>query len=156
MIELDIPGRGSIQLDHLVLDYNGTLALDGRIIDGVAERLLKLGDRVQLHVITADTFGSAGQALIGVACRLHVLGPGQQDIAKLDYVRMLGPQNVVSVGNGRNDCLMLDSAALSIGIIQTEGASGKTLMAADVVCKTILDALDLLLVPQRLTATLRL
>lgn len=156
MIELAIPGFGRIQLGHLVMDFNGTLALDGRIIDGVEDRLLNLGDRINLHVITADTFGSVEQALNGMSCRLHILRPGQQDIAKLDYVRMLGPQNVVGIGNGQNDCLMLDSAALGIAVIQTEGASAKTLMAADVVCKTTLDALDLLCYPQRLTATLRI
>jgi hypothetical protein len=29
MINIDIPGRGPLELQHLVLDLNGTLSLDG-------------------------------------------------------------------------------------------------------------------------------
>lgn len=155
MMDIDIPGLGSLHLAHLVMDYNGTLALDGRLIDGVKIRLGKLGRQMQLHVITADTFGDVEQALHGVECRLHVLRPGLQDSAKKDYVHGLGAEAVVSIGNGRNDCLMLQTSALGIGLIQLEGASGKTLMAADVICTSIVDALDLLLHPLRLIATLR-
>ena len=36
MIEIDIPGYKTLHLEHLVLDYNGTLAVDGVLIDGVA------------------------------------------------------------------------------------------------------------------------
>ncbi len=156
MINIDIPGFGSLHLAHLVMDYNGTLALDGRLIDGVNGRLRKLAQQMQLHVITADTFGDVEQSLHGVDCRLHVLRSGLQDVAKKDYVHGLGAKEVVSIGNGRNDCLMLKTSVLGIGLIQLEGASGKTLESADIICTTILDALDLLLHPLRLTATLRL
>ena len=155
MMDIDIPGLGSLHLAHLVMDYNGTLALDGRLIDGVKTRLGKLGQQMQLHVITADTFGDVAQALHGVDCQLYVLRPGLQDSAKRDYVHELGAKAVVSIGNGRNDCLMLQASVLGIGLIQLEGACGKTLMAADVVCTSIVDALDLLLHPLRLIATLR-
>lgn len=33
MIELNIPGRGNLQLHHLVTDVNGTLAVDGELLD---------------------------------------------------------------------------------------------------------------------------
>jgi soluble P-type ATPase len=155
MIDIDIPGFGSLHLAHLVMDYNGTLALDGHLIDGVKSRLSKLGKQMQLHVITADTFGDVDRILHGVDCRLHVLRPGLQDTAKMDYVHALGAKEVVSIGNGRNDCLMLQASVLGIGLIQLEGACGKTLVAADVICASIIDALDLILHPLRLTATLR-
>lgn len=155
MIDIDIPGLGPLHLAHLVMDYNGTLALDGRLIDGVQVRLAKLGQQMQLHVITADTFGDVEQALRGTDCRLHILGPGLQDTQKMDYVQTLDAKAVVSIGNGRNDCLMLQTSALGIGLIQMEGACGKTLLAADVICASIIDALDLLLHPLRLIATLR-
>jgi soluble P-type ATPase len=57
MIDLNIPGRGVIQLDHLVCDVNGTIALDGELVGGVAEGLLNLGDRLTIHLLTADTRG---------------------------------------------------------------------------------------------------
>jgi len=39
MLVLDVPGRGRIGLSHLVLDLNGTLAVDGRVPDAVARRV---------------------------------------------------------------------------------------------------------------------
>ncbi len=155
MIEIPIPGFATLHLEHLVMDYNGTLAQDGRIIGGAESRLAKLCRRLRLHVITADTFGAVERALGGFDCRLHVLGTSRQDIAKQEYVLALGAEHVVSIGNGRNDRLMLEVSALGIGLIQAEGACIKTLTAGDVVCTSIADALDLLLQPLRLTATLR-
>jgi soluble P-type ATPase len=55
MIEIDVPGRGLLRLSHLVLDVNGTLAVDGLLIDGVPERLAALRERLTLHLLTADT-----------------------------------------------------------------------------------------------------
>ena len=55
MIVIDIPERSLIQAEALVMDYNGTLAIDGVIILGVRERLISL--------VTADTFGKAEENL---------------------------------------------------------------------------------------------
>ena len=61
----------------------------------------------------------------------------------------------MAVGNGRNDRLMLKEAALGIAVLQAEGAAAEALLAADVVAPDILAALDLLLAPEGLIATLR-
>ena len=155
MIDIDIPGLGALRLDHLVLDFNGTLALDGTIVDGVRERLIELARRLRLHVITGDTFGLARQELAGLPCELTVLGALAQGMAKRDHVIALGPEHTACIGNGRNDASMMKIAALGIAVVQAEGASPQTLRAADVVARDIRDALDLLAHPRRLTATLR-
>ena len=155
MIEIDIPGFGELRLEHLVLDYNGTLAVDGRILFGVQERLERLASQLTIHVITADTFGKAADYLAGIPCQLAILPPGRQDEAKRDFVRELGVEKCVCVGNGRNDRLMLQEAALGIAVLQEEGAAAVTLIAADVVAPDIQSALELLMQPLRLTATLR-
>lgn len=155
MLEIGIPGYRTLRLEHLVLDYNGTIAADGRLIDGAAGRLRALSGLLHLHVLTADTFGTARTQLASLPCDVHVLPETAQDAGKREYVEALGAQRVVSVGNGRNDRFMIEAAALGIVVVQTEGASGATLAAADVVAASILDALDLLLQPQRLVATLR-
>lgn len=155
MIDLDVPGFGRLEIEHLVLDYNGTLAVDGHLVDGVADDLNALADRLTVHVVTADTFGRARQALEGIRCRLDVLPPGDQDIAKQEFVRTLGPERTVCVGNGRNDRLMLRDAAVGMAVILAEGAAGLTLADADVVATDIRAALALLTHPLRLVATLR-
>jgi soluble P-type ATPase len=154
-VRVDIGGFGRLTLAHLVLDYNGTLAVDGAVLPGVKPRVRKLGHSLRVHVVTADTFGKARASLRGVDCELHILAPGDEDGAKADYVQRLGANCVACIGNGRNDRLMLKRAALGIATIQREGAAGEALRAADIVVHDVRDALDLLLEPRRLVATLR-
>lgn len=144
-----------LQLEHLVLDYNGTLAVDGRPLPGVKPRLARLAQSVRIHVVTADTFGRARAGLRGVNCRLEILQSAGEDRAKAAYVRRLGASRVACIGNGRNDRLMLRVAALGIAVLQAEGASSETLAAADLLVPSPRDALDLFLYPRRLVASLR-
>lgn len=155
MLIFDIPGYKVLRLAHLVLDYNGTLAEDGQLVAGVAPRLETLARELHLHVITADTFGLVRAQLAGLPCQVVVLGPEDQAAAKLHYARELGLDQTVCIGNGRNDRLMLAGAALGLAVVMAEGAAVETIQAADIVCRSINDALDLLLHPLRLTATLR-
>lgn len=155
MLVIEIPGFGTLRLEHLVLDYNGTLACDGVLLEGVAERLQRLADKFSIHVVTADTFGRARAALAGLPCRLEILGLASQDVAKLAYVEKLGCKRTACIGNGRNDRRMLEAAALGIAVVQAEGAAAETLAVSDVIVTHVNDALDLLLYPLRLTATLR-
>jgi len=155
MLNLEIPGYPALNLRYLVLDYNGTLAVDGRLVAGAGQRLTRLSADLDIHVVTADTFGNVRKRMADIPCTVSVLPPGDQDQAKFDYITRLGSGQTVCVGNGRNDRLMLKAAGLGVAVILEEGAAGETLLAADVVCHTIVDALDLLLQPLRLAATLR-
>lgn len=155
MIEISIPGFNDLRLEHLVLDYNGTLAADGYLIPGVRELLGSLAELLEIHVITADTHGVARKKLKGLPVSLTIVDGEAQADAKLAYLRDLDAATVVAVGNGRNDRKMLHAAAVGIALIQKEGASVETLTNADLVATNILDALELLLHPQRLVATLR-
>jgi soluble P-type ATPase len=155
VIAIDVPGFGKLELKHLVLDYNGTLAVDGRLLGGVAERLADLAASLAIHVVTADTFGFARAELAGLPVAVTVLPVEDQAEAKRDFVTALGSDAVVAIGNGRNDRHMLRAAALGIAVIQREGLATETAAAADVMSPGIIDALDLLSHPKRLVATLR-
>lgn len=155
MITQSIPGFCDIALSHLVLDFNGTLALDGVPLLGVRERVEALSEHLTIHVVTADTFGRAADALLGWPVSLTLLTPGDESEQKMAHVQALGAAAVVAVGNGRNDCRMLGAAGVGLAVTGPEGASSAALLAADVVCPDILTALDLLAHPNRLKATLR-
>ncbi|HAO19369.1 MAG: ATPase P [Desulfobacteraceae bacterium IS3] len=155
MIETTIPGYKTVRLEHLVLDFNGTLACDGVMIAGVKSALNALAELLEIHVLTADTFGKAAAQLADVKCKLSILPIEKQDSGKLDYVKKLGCDKTCCMGNGRNDRLMLKESALGVAVILEEGASAETLASADIVCTSILSALDLLTHPLRLVATLR-
>ncbi len=154
-ITITIPGWRALNLAHLVLDYNGTLARDGRPLVGVESRLQELAQQLEIHVLTADTFGRAQAELAGFQCKLIVLQPGNEHSQKADYIERLGPEVTAAIGNGRNDREMLARAALAIAVLGAEGLAAETLAAADIVVPDPVSALDLLLHPQRIVATLR-
>ena len=155
MIEYNIPGYKNIRAEYLVMDFNGTIAVDGILIPGVLEMLERISPGLEVHVVTADTFGKAGSQLEGAACRLTSRVPGGQDVQKLRYVSALGPERVIAVGNGRNDSLMLKESAVGIALVQAEGASAAALINSDIVCNSVMDAFQIILNPLRMTATLR-
>lgn len=155
MLTIEIPGRPALRLEHVVFDFNGTLACDGILYEGLAERLVLLSAKLQLHVVTGDTFGKAAEQLAGLPCKLTVLPSSGQSEAKLAYVESLGRDRTATIGNGFNDRLMLNSACLSIAVLQDEGLASASLMAADIVVRHIVDAIELFLNPLRLVATLR-
>lgn len=155
MIELNIPGRGRLQLHHLVCDVNGTLAVDGQLLEGLARPLTALRDRLTLHLLTADTH-----------CRQHIIDqqlnlqavriqPGAEALQKAEYVRRLGPEMVIAVGQGANDAEMLRLAAVGVAVFSKEGTAVEALFAADLVLPDIYKVLELLENPLRLVATLR-
>ena len=155
MLQIVIPGFSTLKLHHLVLDYNGTLAYDGKLLDDVKACLGILSQSLQIHILTADTFGRAKAQLRGVDSKLSILPQENQDIGKLNYVDRLDATRVVCIGNGRNDRLMLKKAALGIAVVQGEGAASEAVMGADIIAPDIISALELLNHPLRLTATLR-
>ncbi len=154
MLTIPRPGLTPLELNHLVLDFNGTLALRGAVVDGVAERCQKLSQQLQLHCVTGDTYGTAKHALDGLPIQLHVLPMTGQSIAKRDYITQL-QGGVIAIGNGWNDRLMLAEADLGLAVMMSEGAASATLMAADAAFTSILDALDALSIPERMVAVLR-
>ena len=155
MIELEIPGFGAIQLEHLVSDFTGTLSFNGKLIPGVKEKLNALADLLTVHILTSDTFGSAKAELKDVNCDVHILEGEFHDLQKEEYIEKLGTISVVAFGNGNNDRKMLRVARIGIAVTEGEGCAVDILMAGDIHVTGIINGLDLLLNTKRLTATLR-
>ena len=152
MIRIDIPLRGIVELQHAVFDVNGTLAVDGKPIPGVADRLKALGEHLSLHVLTAGTHGNIAELERVLGFPLHMIRIGEE---KVHYVEQLGPASVIAFGNGMNDVGMLRLAAIGVAVLAGEGVSIGALQAADVLALGPVDAIDLVLNPKRLVATLR-
>lgn len=151
-IALPLPGLPALELEHLLLDVNGTLSDRGSLIDGVADRLARLRGLLDVQLVSADTFGTLDAIAQALAVRASRVGAGE---AKLELVDRLGRERCAMIGNGTNDALALDAAALGIAVIGHEGASAAAVRSADVICTSISDALDLLLDVDALVATLR-
>jgi len=155
MITIDIPGFKRLEIKHVVCDYNGTIAVDGKMIEGVCEIINDLSKDLDFHVITADTFGFVERELENVRCKLVKISAQNQAVGKLEYVLNLDKDKTICIGNGNNDKLMVREAVLGIALLQEEGACIETLLVSDIVCKNIIDAFGYFMEPKRLIATLR-
>jgi len=155
VIDLEIPGWKGLRLSALVLDVNGVLAVDGRLLPRVRARVVALRSRLDVHLLSADTYGGLERIsrALGVAATRLARG-GDEVRQKAQFVRDLGP-GVVAVGNGANDAGMLHEASLGIAVLGQEGLAAPTLAACDVLVGSVHEALDLLIHPTRLIATLR-
>jgi len=155
VIEITIPGRGNYIIRNLILDLNGTIAVDGNIIGGVKEKLAMLSQKLDIFLVTADMNKNAERLVKDLPVKLYKIKETEENNQKLRVVLKKGKNNTVSIGNGCNDVSMLKESAIGISIVGGEGASAEAMMASDLVVVTINDALDLLLKPHRLGATLR-
>lgn len=152
-IYIDVPGIQLLSLKHLLLDYTGTLSFNGELLPGVSERIEKLSQKLHITVLTADTFGSAVRQIAGLPVDLKIIQTGQD---KVDFLAKLNSSEIIAIGNGYNDTGMVKMAALGIAVIGPEGCYSGLISAAKIVCNDILTALDLLLNPLRLKATMRI
>jgi P-type E1-E2 ATPase len=138
-----------------VLDVNGTIAVGGQLVEGVAERVTQLRESIEVHLLTADTRGRQHAIDAALGMRAARIAPQGETAQKATLVRELGGEGLCAIGNGANDAQMLRAAALAIAVLGEEGLALETLNAADVMAPHVNAALGLLLDPPRLVATLR-
>ncbi len=155
MNQITIPNFATLELKHIVLDYNGTIAQDGVLKESVKEAIKKLSEHFTVHIITADTFGSVAKQSEDLKITLKILSSSDHTQEKADYLHELGYEHCIAIGNGNNDRKMLQSAAIGIVIIGEEGCATQTMLTSDIVCHCIEDALELIQKPKRMIATLR-
>lgn len=155
MISIDIPGWGNMEIENVVLDLNGTLATDGKIPPEVKKKISSLAGRAKIYVLTADTQGTATEEIGEMKVELIKIDGKDSKKGKFNFLKSLDLEKTIAMGNGNNDELILKEAALGIAILGDEGISVAALKQGDIMVKNISDALDLLLKPKRLLATLR-
>lgn len=157
MIRLEIAGyEKPMEIENIVFDYNGTLAVDGRMSMDTRAGLERLGQAgFNLTVLTADTFGTVKDECSGLPVQVMVFDKGKAEESKREIVDRLGSEKTAAIGNGRNDMAMLGEARIGVAVIGQEGAFTGILQGADIVVTSIQDAMELFLNPKRIQATLR-
>lgn len=156
MLRINLPQlKSQIEIENLMLDFNGTMAKDGMLLPNVKKVINEISKMLKIHIVTADTFGSIETQVKDIDCILHIVEPQNQAIAKLNYLQSINPDRTICIGNGFNDELMLKESKIGIAVVQAEGASIFAIKSSDIVCFSIVDALELIINPLRLVATLR-
>ncbi len=155
MITIKNLGMHTLEICNLVLDFNGTIATDGKIIDGIQEKIAAIkAQGVNVYCLTADSYGTATPQCEAAGIEVKSFPLAEAGMEKAKIVESLSGDSAV-VGNGLNDIPMLDAADMAVAVIGPEGCCGKLLTHADVVVTSIFDALDLLLKPTRVKGLLR-
>jgi len=154
-MQIDIPGFKELDIENIVFDYNGTLAVNGFVSNEIKIVLNKLSELFNIYVITADTFGTVKEELKDLNLKVIVLKSTNHTQEKANFVKELGVSKTIAIGNGNNDVEMLKNAIVSISIIAQEGCSKNALLSSDIVCKSIKDAIEILINSKKIVATLR-
>jgi len=155
MIEFTIPGRGRMRIKNIVFDVNGTIAIDGKIDEKIKKKLEKLAQKVTVILLTADTYGTIEKEMGKTGIKIQkISSPGEVE-EKEDFIKKLGEEQTIAIGNGENDRLMLKRAILGICVVDKEGTSSKAVTNSDIVVygrETVFELIDN---PQRIIASLR-
>ncbi|WP_432661791.1 ATPase P [Wukongibacter baidiensis] len=155
MIKIDIPSYKKIEIENVVFDYNGTLAVDGRLIDGIKEKLIEASKAVNVYVVTADTYGTVRENFKDVELNVKVISQENGTLDKVSFIRELGKDKTIAIGNGNNDELMIKESAIGVCILGDEGLATRSLIASDIVLKDINDFFDMIMNKKRIIANLR-
>jgi soluble P-type ATPase len=154
MIILQRPGRNPLEIEFLLLNFEGTLATDRRVHPKAKDKLNLLSKRTKIYILAKGEQEAIREILRKVIAEVAFFIEGEASQGKLDLLRQLGAANTVAIGNGLDDAAMIEEAGLGICVIGKEGGSAEAIKKADVVFTDILDALDFLLKPLRHKAAL--
>ena len=154
MIRIDIPGHDVLEIEHILLDYNGTIAFDGILVPGAAELISELAGCAHVAVLTADTYGSVNNQCDPLGVEVVTFPRAGAAQFKQRYAQELVGQ-VACLGNGFNDVGMFDHSDLRIAIMDGEGAYAGLIAHADILVRSAVEGLSLLTHLDRVRATLR-
>ena len=154
MISILRHGQEPLDVDFIVMDFDGTLASDGRVHPKAKDKMNLLAKRVKIYILAKGEGKRVEDVLKKVRAEVVYIAEGGASQAKLDLLRQLGGSRTVAIGNGVEDAPMIEEAGLGICMLSQEGTAASTLQKADLVFTSILNALDFLLKPLRQKATL--
>ena len=154
MITILRSGQEPLEIDFILLDFEGTLASDRRVHPKAKDRINLLSKRTKIYILTKEEKILMEEVLKKVKAEIIYLMEGEASQQKLDLLRQLGASRTVAIGNGVDDVPMIEEAGLGISVMGKEGTFSEAMKKADVVFMNILDALDFLLKPLRPKATL--
>lgn len=154
-MKIEIPNYGEFKIENLAFDFNGTLAAGGKVPEKVIKKLNSLTTNFKVYILTADTFGTVREMVNELDIEVAIIEKGDGTNFKRDFIQKIGNNETIAIGNGNNDRLMLEEAAIGIALIGNEGAAIKTILNSDLVLNNIFDVFQLLEEPERLIASLR-
>jgi soluble P-type ATPase len=154
MISIQRPGMESLDIHFVLIDFEGTLAMDGRVHPKAKDKVNLLSKRVTITILTKSNREKVEETLRKMRAEILYVTEGDSSQQKLNALQRLGAHQTAVIGNGLDDVRILEQAGLGMCVIGKEGASAEAMAKADLVVTHVLDALDFLLKPLRQRAML--
>lgn len=155
MIEVKIPGYKNLNIENIVFDYNGTIAVDGVVSEDIKKELKDMSKYLNIHIVTADTYGNVKKQCQGLPVEVQTFPGDNAAVHKKEIVKKLGEQCTAAVGNGINDVEMFKISALAVAVIEEEGCAAQAIMNSHIAVKSIKDLFHMFMKKNRIKATLR-
>ncbi len=154
MISIQRSGMENLDIHYVLIDFEGTLAMDSRVHPKAKEKVNLLSKRATIYILTKSNREKVEKSLRKMKVDIVYVTEGDASQQKLNVLQRLGPHLTAVIGNGLDDLQMMDQAGLGMCVIGKEGSSAEAVAKADLVVTNVLDALDFLLKPLRQRATL--
>lgn len=154
MIIIQRPGFEPMEIENILIDFEGTLAQDRRVNPKAKDKINLLSKRTKIYIFTTQDKDTVEKVLKKIRAEIIFLKEGESTQGKLDLLSNLNAKNSVFIGNGEDDKEVMKDVAFGIAVIGKEGASVETIKMADILFFNMIDALDFLLKPLRQKATL--
>jgi soluble P-type ATPase len=154
MISIQRPGMENLDIHFVLIDFEGTLAMDGRVHPKAKDKVNLLSKRATITILTKSNREKVEETLRKMKVEILYVTEGDSSQQKLNALQRLGPHQTAVIGNGLDDVRIMEQAGLGMCVIGKEGASAEAMAKADLVVTHVLDALDFLLKPLRQRAIL--
>jgi len=154
MISIQRPGMESLDIHFVLIDFEGTLAMDGRVHPKAKDKVNLLSKRATITILTKSNREKVEKTLTKMKVEILYVTEGDSSQQKLNALQRLGAHQTAVIGNGLDDVRIMEQAGLGMCVIGKEGASAEAMAKADLVVTHVLDALDFLLKPLRQRAIL--
>ncbi len=154
MIIIQRPGLEPIEIENIIIDFEGTLAQDRRVNPKAKDKINLLSKRTKIYITTTQDKDIMEKVLKKIKAEIIFLKEGESTEGKLNLLRVLRAEKTLFIGNGYDDREVMKDVAFGIAVIGKEGTSVETIKIADILFFNIIDALDFLLKPLRQKATL--
>lgn len=141
-----------VTIQNIVFDYNGTLAVDGKVSKEVYDKVISLAKKKSVYIVTADTFGSVQETFKDTDINTTIIS---NSLEKANFIKTIGPEKTIAIGNGANDAEMLSLSTIGIAFLGKEGLATSALVNSDFIVKNHQELFEILDEPNKMIATLR-
>jgi soluble P-type ATPase len=113
MITMERPGQEPLGIEYILIDFEGTLAVDRRVDPKAKDKMNLLSRRTKLYVLAQGQDQVAEEVLKKVKAEIVHLKEGESSQGKLNLLNELGAQRTVAIGNGLTMSPWLKKPALA-------------------------------------------